>query len=191
MNYKHDIPLATATLLLPVFQETDEGGIPWWIWLIVILVILFLGLIVILRQQEPGPPLPEAKERPKARVPKAAEPEAPAVEEPTAMEPMKEEPAAPEPMEEEAAAAEPAKPDDLRVIEGIGPKISGVLQDAGVTTYAKLAESSADQLKEILVKAEIRIGDPTTWPEQAKLAAKGDWDALEKLQEGLKGGRRG
>jgi hypothetical protein len=29
-----------------------------------------------------------------------------------------------------------------------------------------------------------------TWPEQAKLAASGEWEALEKLQDELKGGKR-
>ncbi len=196
MNFKQHMPLATATSLLPLLQAADEGGIPWWIWLIVILVILFLALIVILRQEEPGPPLPSAKQRPPAPTPKAVEPEAPveeeaaAADEPEAAEPAAEEPAEAEPAAEEPVEETPAKPDDLKVIEGIGPKISDALQDAGVTTYSRLAESSADELKEILVKAEIRIGNPTTWPEQAQLAAKGDWEALKKLQDSLKGGRR-
>ena len=32
--------------------------------------------------------------------------------------------------------------------------------------------------------------DPSTWPEQASLAAAGEWDALQALQDELKGGRR-
>jgi hypothetical protein len=32
--------------------------------------------------------------------------------------------------------------------------------------------------------------NPAGWIEQAELAAKGDWAALEKLQSELKGGRR-
>jgi len=32
--------------------------------------------------------------------------------------------------------------------------------------------------------------NPEGWVDQAKLAAKGDWAALEKLQSELKGGRK-
>lgn len=32
--------------------------------------------------------------------------------------------------------------------------------------------------------------DPDTWPEQTQLAAAGDWDGLDQLQDSLKGGRR-
>jgi small subunit ribosomal protein S2 len=91
--------------------------------------------------------------------------------------------------------AEPAKPvatkpDDLRKIEGIGPKIQLTLQAAGIETFEKLAASKPDDLKQILTESGIRLGDPTTWPEQAALAAAGNWDALTELQSSLKGGRR-
>lgn len=82
------------------------------------------------------------------------------------------------------------EPDDLQAIEGIGPKIAGVLQEAGITTFAQLAQGDVGRLREILTEAGIsRISDPSTWPEQAKLAADGDWEGLEALQDRLKGGR--
>jgi predicted flap endonuclease-1-like 5' DNA nuclease len=84
----------------------------------------------------------------------------------------------------------PHKPDDLRKIEGIGPKFQATLQAAGIQTYAQLAAMKPAELKQILVDASIRLGDPTTWPEQAALAAAGDWDQLKALQSTLKGGRR-
>jgi predicted flap endonuclease-1-like 5' DNA nuclease len=84
----------------------------------------------------------------------------------------------------------PPTPDDLKRVEGIGPKIAGLLQAAGITTFAQLAATDASQLKRILREASITIADPTTWPEQAGLAAAGKWDALEALQAELKGGRR-
>jgi small subunit ribosomal protein S2 len=83
----------------------------------------------------------------------------------------------------------PAKPDDLKVIEGIGPKTAGVLLSSGIRTYAQLASAGAERIKAILKENSIRA-NPTTWPEQAKLAAAGKWEALEKLQAKLKGGRR-
>ncbi len=90
-----------------------------------------------------------------------------------------------------AGPATPPKPDNLRRIEGIGPKISGILNDAGITTFAQLADTSVSQLQQILTDANLsRISKPDTWPEQAQLAAAGDWDGLDQLQDSLKGGRR-
>jgi predicted flap endonuclease-1-like 5' DNA nuclease len=84
----------------------------------------------------------------------------------------------------------PPTPDDLKRVEGIGPKISDLLQAAGITTFAQLAATDASRLRRTLREAGITIADPTTWPEQAALAASGRWDALEALQAELKGGRR-
>ena len=89
-----------------------------------------------------------------------------------------------------AVPAAPPPPDDLTVIEGIGPKISSVFQAAGITTLTQLAATDADTLKRILTEAKIRLGDPGTWPEQAALAAEAKWDELTVLQDTLKGGRR-
>ena len=90
--------------------------------------------------------------------------------------------------EEEAATA---VEDDLTKIEGIGPKISGLMKASGVATFAVMAETSVERLQEILQDADFRaLADPASWPDQAKLAAKGDWDALQKLQDELDGGRR-
>jgi predicted flap endonuclease-1-like 5' DNA nuclease len=86
-------------------------------------------------------------------------------------------------------AAEPT-PDDLKRIEGIGPKISSLLQAAGVLTFAQLAETDVSRLKEILDEAGLgALADPSTWPQQARLAAVGQWGTLQALQDELKGGR--
>jgi large subunit ribosomal protein L27 len=83
------------------------------------------------------------------------------------------------------------KLDDLKIIEGVGPKIEELFNAAGINTWAELAETSADRLKEILTEAGSRyqMHDPTTWPQQAGLAAAGEWEELESLQERLDGGR--
>ena len=88
------------------------------------------------------------------------------------------------------AATAPSKRDDLRKIEGIGPKIQATLQTAGIETFSQLAARKPEDLKQILVNAGIRIGYPDTWPEQAALAAAGKWEKLDALQNSLKGGRR-
>lgn len=82
------------------------------------------------------------------------------------------------------------KPDDLKLIEGIGPKIAGTLQAAGIHTFAQLAQAEVDTLRRILEDADLQFADPATWPAQARLAAKGDWEELKKLQDSLKGGRK-
>ena len=81
--------------------------------------------------------------------------------------------------------------DDLKKIEGIGPKISEILTNAGIGTFAKLAASEADKIREILAEAgnRYKMHDPTTWPKQAQLAADGKWDELKTLQDELDGGK--
>ncbi len=81
-------------------------------------------------------------------------------------------------------------PDDLKRIEGIGPRISQLLQSEGIRTFQQLAEASVADLGEILSRANLRLADPATWPDQAGLAAAGEWRSLEIFQERLKGGRR-
>ena len=82
------------------------------------------------------------------------------------------------------------KPDDLKKIEGIGPKVAGLLNEAGITTFQQMVDAGAEKLESILDAAGLQMIDADTWPEQAKLAAAGDWDALTKLQDELKGGKR-
>lgn len=95
--------------------------------------------------------------------------------------------AEPEPVIEK----EPIQPDDLKKIEGIGPKISRILQEAGILTYAQLADTSVATLEKIVREdAGIKIAFPDTWPEQSALAAQGDWETLATLQDNLKGGRK-
>lgn len=81
--------------------------------------------------------------------------------------------------------------DDLTKIEGIGPKVAETLTEAGIDTFAKIGKSKAEDIKEILDKSEGHFSgqDPTTWPEQAQLAADGKWDELKVLQEKLHGGK--
>ncbi|MEM9954093.1 MAG: hypothetical protein AAF846_20960 [Chloroflexota bacterium] len=80
---------------------------------------------------------------------------------------------------------------DLTVIEGIGPKYQKILNKAGITTFAQLAAMSADEIVN-LVKANggRKAASMVSWADQAKLADAGDWEALDKLQDELTGGRR-
>jgi len=87
------------------------------------------------------------------------------------------------------AAAKSKDGDDLKKIEGIGPKIADTLAEAGVTTFAALAKMDRDAIKAILdTVSTLKSKEPKTWPQQAALAADGKWDELEKLQDDLMGG---
>ena len=80
--------------------------------------------------------------------------------------------------------------DDLTRIEGIGPKVAGVLKNAGITSFDSLANADTAEVKNVLNEAGLQMMNPEGWIEQAELAAKEDWDGLQKLQDELKGGRR-
>lgn len=89
-----------------------------------------------------------------------------------------------------ATEAHPAQADDLTSIEGIGPKVVQLLAGIGITTFASLAEADLGRLREVLDEAGYKYMEPSGWVEQAKLAAAGDSEGLQKLQDELKGGRR-
>lgn len=93
--------------------------------------------------------------------------------------------------EAKAPKAKTAKADDLKIIEGIGPKAAEVLVAAGIDTFAKLAKTKAEKINTILDAAEAKVQhlDPTTWAQQAQLAADGKMDELKKLQDELNGGK--
>lgn len=85
----------------------------------------------------------------------------------------------------------PAKvPERLERIEGIGPKVAGLLNEAGIRTYAQLAESDVEHLRQIMQANRLNFINPATWPEQARLAASERWQELETLQKELKSSRR-
>lgn len=90
-----------------------------------------------------------------------------------------------------ASAAAAAKAingnDDLEVIEGIGPRIAAILTNSGIWTFHELADSSVPALSAILEKAgpRFKLANPSSWPEQARLAAAGKWPELKIMQESL------
>ena len=92
--------------------------------------------------------------------------------------------------EAEARSKKTVEADDLTKIEGIGPKVAAILSEAGIATFEALSSARVEDIEKILTDAGLQMMDATTWPQQAKLAAQGDWDALKKLQDKLSGGRK-
>jgi predicted flap endonuclease-1-like 5' DNA nuclease len=166
--------------------EAKESGRRWWLWFFVFLTLELL-LIRWLRElqsqrskaltqgktetQVAREQLPKTKERAPLQV---------------AKEPV------PASAREKAPVRKPKTtlPEavDFRRIEGIGPKVNQLLHEAGIRTYQQLADSSEEDLRRILREANLYMINPETWPEQAQIAANGDWERLKALQEELKGG---
>ena len=119
------------------------------------------------KAEKPAPAKAEKKAEPKAKAPKA-----------------------------EAKKAAPKKStakveaDDLKKIEGAGPKAAEALVNAGYETFAKVAKAKPEELSAVLSEASSRLAHlvTDTWPKQAKLAADGKWDELKALQDKLDGG---
>jgi predicted flap endonuclease-1-like 5' DNA nuclease len=81
-------------------------------------------------------------------------------------------------------------PDNLELIEGIGPKIAELLKQAGHGTFAAIAAMSPAAIKEILAAggSSFNRANPESWPEQAALAAANRWAELKALQDRLNAG---
>ena len=95
----------------------------------------------------------------------------------------------------DAAAAKAAGfklkgPNDLTVVEGIGPKINELFNNVGVITFAQLAAQTVAQMQKVLDDAGSRykLAKPDTWAQQAALAAENKWAELKALQDKLSGG---
>lgn len=86
-------------------------------------------------------------------------------------------------------AVPPEPDDDLTRILGIGPARAARLREAGITHFAALAVADAEQLRDLLAGVPVGAADLNSWPEQASLAARGDWDGLAALQDRLRAER--
>jgi predicted flap endonuclease-1-like 5' DNA nuclease len=95
------------------------------------------------------------------------------------------------PLVETSLQVAPIKPDNLKKVEGVGPKIQELLNKEGIITFRQLSETSSDTLTEILrdTGTRFQMHDPGTWPKQAQLAADGKWDELKAWQSELDKGR--
>ena len=83
------------------------------------------------------------------------------------------------------------KQDDLKIVEGIGPKIEELYHAAGINTWYALSQTSKEKSLQILHAAGERFAlhDPSTWAQQAGLAYNGKWQELKDWQDKLDGGK--
>lgn len=82
------------------------------------------------------------------------------------------------------------KENDLKIIEGIGPKIEELFHNAGIKTWEELSKTSVEKCQKILEGGGDRftLHNPQTWPKQAELAYQGLWEELKEWQDKLDGG---
>ena len=83
------------------------------------------------------------------------------------------------------------KENDLKVVEGIGPKIEALDHAAGISTCHQLSETSTEKSQSILDAGgeNYAIHNPSTWAKQALLAYQGKWQELKDWQDNLRGGK--
>lgn len=178
---------------------TFEQG-PLWMVLVAVFAIggYLLFSLLTRTEAEPSPiaedPEPEPEPEPEQEVPAPSSSTALAEVATAAVVATKSAPKKPKPVKKAPAPAPVVlvtPTDDFTRVEGVGPKIASILAEAGIMTYAQLAETSVERLYKIVRDdAKIRVAVPDTWPEQAALAAADRWEELKTLQDSLKGGRR-
>lgn len=83
------------------------------------------------------------------------------------------------------------KENDLKIVEGIGPKIEELFHNFNINTWELLSETSVEKCQEVLKSGgdRYRAHKPNTWPKQAKLAYEGKWQELKNWQDDLDGGK--
>ncbi len=81
--------------------------------------------------------------------------------------------------------------DDLKVVEGIGPKIDELLVADGITTWHQLSTTPVERIQSILDAggSGFRIANPSTWARQAGLLASARWAEFKTLTDELTAGR--
>ena len=80
---------------------------------------------------------------------------------------------------------------DLKIIEGIGPKIEVLFHNSGIRTWKALSETSVEKCQQILNDAgdRFKIHDPASWPKQSEMAYLGKWNELKEWQDKAIGGK--
>ena len=82
--------------------------------------------------------------------------------------------------------------DRLQALVGIDDRTVELLNQAGIRTFERLAETSMGELTRLMEAAGPRyaLANPLSWAEQAGLFLAEDWVALDELQAELKGEKR-
>ena len=165
MLFQKTTDLAYSSLFAPTQAGMAING--WWVIVIFLVLVVVVALLILANRQTPvvSPSAGHGHDQPAGdQVPSAHG--------------------------EKVEMAEIPLLDDLSRIEGIGPKIAAILGEQGINTFKELASAEVESLDRLMDEARLSFADPGSWPEQARLADLGEWEALDELQSELKGGRR-
>ncbi|WP_411029157.1 hypothetical protein [Spongiimicrobium sp. 3-5] len=90
-----------------------------------------------------------------------------------------------------AAMGKTVKHNDLKIVEGIGPKIEQLFHNYGIDTWEALSETLVAKCQEVLESGgdRYKMHDPASWPMQAKMCFEGKWKSLARWQEEHKRGK--
>ncbi|WP_019669221.1 hypothetical protein [Eudoraea adriatica] len=90
-----------------------------------------------------------------------------------------------------AAMGKNVKQDDLKIVEGIGPKIEGLFHNYDIKTWKALSKTTVSKCQEVLDSGgdRYKVHDPASWPMQAKMCYEGKWKELNKWQVEHKHGK--
>jgi len=158
----------------PASLKRNEQGpddiitrIPLWVWVLGGLMILAIGVIWTLYEEKkkeqrlalllPEPPAPRGG----APLAVPAEDVIMPIPQPAIITPAS-----------AAKTMAPAKPDNLKQVVGIGPRIMQLLNEHGIFTFEQLANTEVTFLKGLLEAQGWHMADPTSWPEQARSLAE-------------------
>jgi predicted flap endonuclease-1-like 5' DNA nuclease len=173
-------------------HRKTEDRLPEWLWFFLVLPIGWIALLLWRRREAAAIRRPRYTEP--DSIPLRMDVDSSPVIQPkvaAATETTPSPVSAPPAPAQEQAPAEAPKPDNLTRVEGIGPAIQRLLRENDIVTFSQLAETPVKRLSQILEEANLRqLADPETWPEQARLAAENNWDALKAMQDTLSAGRR-
>lgn len=83
------------------------------------------------------------------------------------------------------ALGRPVRENDLKIIEGIGPKIENLFHHYDIRTWKALADAPVAKCQEVLDSGgdRFKVHDPSSWPMQARMASEGRWKALARWQD--------
>lgn len=87
-------------------------------------------------------------------------------------------------VEEKIVVEKVEETNDLKVIKGIGPVLEKSLNELNVTAYSQIAKMTVKDMTKLLNDAGInaKIYDLSGWKAQAKLALKGDMEAVKNWE---------
>jgi predicted flap endonuclease-1-like 5' DNA nuclease len=166
------------------FAQVQAMEFPWWAWIFLVVFLVFLVFGVWARAQGKGVVKPEKDLISAVNEPRSQPRPKPGSVAATNLQPETVSPA-------RMAEQTQAKSDNLAIVEGIGPRIAAILVEAGISSFTQLAAAKPEDLRGVIKAAGLRVPtNPDTWPDQARLAAAGEWEALRKMQASLKAGRK-